>query len=173
MKTSWLRSRQRFPFYAVAAPEPQMPDPSRQPDRCHAKRRRRQSMNLHSVHTDLLQGVKSELNYLAPTRERPRTYTYDPPVGIARTTVVNDPHQVVISDARPLLSQVSLDEEGFALVRHKSATRDFYDDVEVKRVYYPEAEQLLKEITRADRVFIFDHTVRRRVPGSEDRRGAA
>jgi hypothetical protein len=130
-------------------------------------------MNLHSEQTDLLQGVKSQLNYLAPTRERPRTYTYDPPTGIARTTVVNDPRQVVISDARPLLSQVSLDEEGFALVRHKSATRDFYDDVEVKRVYYPEAEQLLKEITRADRVYIFDHTVRRRVPGSEDRRGAA
>src|SRR5262249_45548196 len=104
-------------------------------------------MNLHSVHTDLLQGVKSDLNYRAPTRERPRTYTYDPPVGVARTTVVNDPRQVVISDARPLLSQVSLDEEGFALVRHKSATRDFYDDVEVKRVYYPEAEQLLKGIT--------------------------
>jgi hypothetical protein len=127
-------------------------------------------MNLHSEHTDLLRGVESELNYLAPTRERPRTYTYDPPTGAARTTVVNDPHRVTISDARPLLSQVSLDEEGFALVRHKSSTRDFYDDEEVKRVYYPEAVQLLKELTGADRVYIFDHTVRRRAPGSEDRR---
>jgi hypothetical protein len=130
-------------------------------------------MNVHSVHTDLLRGVKSELNYLAPTRERPRTYTYDPPAGAARTTVVSEPHPIVIRDARPLLPQLSLDEEGFALVQHKSATRDFYDDEEVKRVYYPEAVQLLKGLTGADRVHIFDHTVRRRVPGSDDRRANA
>ena len=80
-------------------------------------------MNVHSLHPDLLRGVKSELNYLAPMRERPRIYTYDPPAGAARTTVVNDPHHVVISDARPLLSQLSLDEEGFAFVRHRSAAR--------------------------------------------------
>src|SRR5262249_39966622 len=98
-------------------------------------------MNVHSLHTDLLRGVKSELNYLAPTRERPRTYTNDPPAGAARTTVVNDAHQVVICDARPILSRLSLDEEGFALVRQESATRDFYDEEEVKRGYYSEAVQ--------------------------------
>src|SRR5215470_4795227 len=107
-------------------------------DGCHTRSPRSQSMNVHSLHTDLLRGVKSELNYLAPARERPRTYTYDPPAGAARTTVVNDPHQVVICDARPILSQLSLDEEGFALVRHNSATRDFYDDEQVKLVYYSE-----------------------------------
>jgi hypothetical protein len=40
----------------------------------------------------------------------------------------------------------------------------------VRAVYYPEAEEALKQATEADRVFIFDHTVRRRVPGAEDRR---
>lgn len=130
-------------------------------------------MSLQSVSTEGLPCVKAELNYLAPTRERPRTYTFDPPVGVARTTVVNDPHEVAIIDARRLLADVSLDEEGFGLVQHKSAARDFYDDEEVKRVYYPEAERLLKELTGADRVHVFDHTVRRRVPGGEDRRGDA
>jgi hypothetical protein len=128
-----------------------------------------QTMSSESARAHL-PGVKAELNYLAPTHERPRTYTYDPPSGMARTTAVNEPHQVVISDARPLLSQVSLDEDGFALVRHDSAVRDFYDDGEVKRVYYPEAIELLTGLTGADRVHVFDHTVRRRVPGSEDRR---
>lgn len=130
-------------------------------------------MSLQSVSTEGLPWVKAELNYLAPTRQRPRTYTFDPPVGVARTTVVNDPHEVAIIDARRLLADVSLDEEGFGLVQHKSAVRDFYDDEEVKRVYYPEAERLLKELTGADRVHVFDHTVRRRVPGGEDRRGDA
>src|SRR5262249_12236953 len=97
------------------------------------------SMNVHSEHSDFLRGVKSELNSPAATAERPPTYTYDPPAGAERTTVVNDPQPVVIRDARPILPQLSLDEEGFALVRHKSATGDFYDDEEVKRVYYAEA----------------------------------
>jgi hypothetical protein len=113
--------------------------------------------------------IKAELNYLAPTRAKPRTYTYDPPAGEPRTTTINEPHSVRISDARPILSEVSLDEEGFGLVQHKSAVRDFYDEDEVRGVYYPEAERILKEATGADRVHIFDHTVRRRIAGAEDR----
>lgn len=130
-------------------------------------------MSLQSATLEAQRSVKAELNYLAPTTERPRTYTYDPPDGVARTTTVNEPHWVDISDARSILSGVSLDEEGFGLVQHSSAVRNFYDDEEVKRVYYPEAEQILKELTGADRVHIFDHTVRRRIPGSEDRRADA
>lgn len=130
-------------------------------------------MSLQSATLEAQRSVKAELNYLAPTTERPRTYTYDPPDGVARTTTVNEPHWVDISDARSILSGVSLDEEGFGLVQHSSAVRNFYDEEEVKRVYYPEAEQILKELTGADRVHIFDHTVRRRIPGSEDRRADA
>ena len=66
-------------------------------------------------------------------------------------------------------SKVSLDQEGFDVLRHGSAVRDFYDEDEVRNVYYPEAERLLKEATGASRVFIFDHTVRRRVRGADDR----
>jgi hypothetical protein len=120
-----------------------------------------------------LTGVRSEMNYLARTAGRPRTYTFDPPPGIPRTTVVNEPHIVLISDARPVLRNVSLDEEGFGLVHHESTVRDFHSEQEVTSVYYPEAENILKQATGADRVFIFDHTVRRRIPGSEDRRAEA
>ena len=130
-------------------------------------------MSLQSATEDVLPWVKAELNYLAPTRERPQTYTFDPPAGAPRTTIVNEPHQVTIIDVRRIFADLTLDQEGFGLVQHKSAVRDFYDDAEVERVYYPEAERLLKELTGADRVHIFDHTVRRRVPGGEDRRGDA
>jgi len=130
-------------------------------------------MSLQSAAIETLPWINAELNYLLPTNDRPRTYTYDPPAGVPRTTTVNEPHRVQVSDARPILSEVSLDEEGFGLIRHRSAVRDFYDDEEVKRVYYREAEQLLKDLTGADRVYVFDHTVRRRVPGGEDRRGDA
>src|SRR5262249_56336099 len=35
--------------------------------------------------------------------------------------------------------------------------------------YYPEAEQIVKQVTGASRVFIFDHLQRRRVTGLKDR----
>jgi hypothetical protein len=118
---------------------------------------------------DVLPWVKAELNYLAPTTERPRTYAYLPPEDTPPSTALPEPHTVVVSDLRPILDEVSLDREGFDLVHHRSAVRDFYDEEEVKRVYYPEVERLLKEVTGADRVLVFDTTVRRRVPGMLDR----
>jgi hypothetical protein len=127
-------------------------------------------MNVAVPSTKILSSVRAELNYMAPSGERPRTYTYDPPPGVPRTTLVNAPHAVQISDARPILHDVSLDEQGFDLVRHRSGVASFYAEDEVTRVYYPEAERLLKEATGAKRVLIFDHTVRRRIAGTEDRR---
>jgi hypothetical protein len=114
--------------------------------------------------------VEAVLNYLAPTGERPRSYAYEPPPNVPRTTAVNVAFKVPIRNARPIASELTLDQHGFELVEHRSAVRDFYDDEEVKRVYYPEAERLLKNATGASRVFFFDHTTRRRVPGSADRR---
>jgi len=117
-----------------------------------------------------LPSLEVELNYLAPTKERPRTYTYDPPTNVPRTTAVNVSFKVPLQDARPIASLLTLEKHGFSLLGHRSAVRNFYDDEEVKKVYYPETENLLKRLTGASRVFIFDHTTRRRVPDAEDRR---
>jgi hypothetical protein len=118
-----------------------------------------------------VQAVEADLNYLAPMVERPRNYAYEPPAGIPRSNTVTETHHVAISNARSLLSSLSLDEAGFAVVRRRSAVRDFFDDREVRETYYPEAEALLADATGADRVFVFDHIARRHVPGSDDRRG--
>ena len=80
-----------------------------------------------------------------------------------------EPHVMQIHDLRPIQSELSLDVQGFALKEQRSAVRDFWDDDEVRRVYYPEAEAFLKEVTGASRVFIFDHLQRRRVDGAKDR----
>jgi hypothetical protein len=115
--------------------------------------------------------VTADLNYLAPPLDRPRTYTFEPPSGEPKSNIVPEPHSLAIHDIRPISETVSLDLEGFALVRQKSSVKDFYDEDEIKNVYYPEAERLIKAATGADRVFIFDHTVRKRVQGVADRDG--
>ena len=38
--------------------------------------------------------------------------------------------------------------------------QNFFDDDEIKRVYYPEMEALIKAESGAKRVVVFDHTLR-------------
>ncbi len=118
---------------------------------------------------DRLPYVEAELNYLAPMTERPRYYAYDPEPGEPRSNLEPEPHLMHIHDLRPISTELDLDVQGFALVEQRSAVRDFWDDDEVRRVYYPEAERIIKQQTGASRVFIFDHLQRRRVPDLEDR----
>ena len=67
---------------------------------------------------------------------------------------------VSIADGRPLVDRLSLDGEGFELWPHDTTVSSFYDDDEVRKVYYPEVDRLVKAATGASRVVIFDHTVR-------------
>jgi hypothetical protein len=128
-----------------------------------------QAMTLARDAIDDLPHVEGVLNYLAPTAEKPMNLAYDPPPGVPRSTGVAEPHRLPIHDLRPVAARLSLDVEGLALVEHKSAVHDFYDEDELRRVYYPEAERLVADVTGAARVLVFDHTVRRRVWGGVDR----
>jgi hypothetical protein len=128
-------------------------------------------MGLQNEKIAALSFVTADLNYLAPALDRPRTYTFEPPSGEPRSNIVPEPHSLPIHDVRPISETVSLDREGFTLVRQNSSVKDFYDEDEVRSVYYPEAERLITTATGADRVFIFDHTVRKRVQGAADRDG--
>ena len=129
-------------------------------------------MGLQQIKIESLPFVKAELNYLAPTAGKPRTYAFDPPPGEPKSTALPEPHVLPIFDGRLVAKNFSLDREGFELVRHPTVVRNFYDDAEVTRIYYPVVEAFLAATLRADRVLIFDHTVRRRVEGAPDIRGA-
>src|SRR5258706_11517093 len=123
------------------------------------------AMGLQETKIESLPFVTAELNYLAPTPGKPRTYAFDPPPGEPKSTVLPETRQVPIFDARPIAENISVDREGFALVRHPTRVRDFHDDREITSVYYPAAEAFIRATLKADRVVIFDHTVRRRVEG--------
>ena len=101
-------------------------------------------MGLQNETIRALSSVTADLNYLAPLAERPRTYAYDLPAGEPRTNTVPEPHLLPIHDARAINGIVSLDTTGFSLVKHQSRVHNFYDDDEVRTIYYPEAEALLK-----------------------------
>ncbi|HTT74761.1 MAG TPA: CmcJ/NvfI family oxidoreductase [Candidatus Binataceae bacterium] len=119
-----------------------------------------------------IEGVSARLNYLAEAIPKPVNYAYDPPAGVPRSSGKHVAHNVVIRNGRELLSKLSLDTNGFVLTEYETAVKDFYDPDEVKSVYYPEAERLIKRETGAERVVIFDHVVRNPVLAERGEKGA-
>jgi hypothetical protein len=111
--------------------------------------------------------VTATLHYLKRGTEKPVRYAMEPPPGLPSWNGIDDPHDVRIEDARGREAEFSLDTNGFALLQAPSQVQDFYSPAEVKSVYYPEVERLLRDTLGAYRVFVFDHGVRNaRRPGA-------
>ena len=104
--------------------------------------------------------VETTLNYLVDRTEKPVTYMYTPPPGTPPRTGQYAPYPMSIFDGRAILPQISLDTYGFVLTHHETKVANFYDEDEVRAVYYAEVEQLVKEVTGAVKVLVFDHNVR-------------
>jgi hypothetical protein len=108
----------------------------------------------------------AELNYLVPSGQKPVTYTFEPPPGVPRQSGRFEARRVNIANARASGARPNIDREGYALVEAPTEIEDFWDQDQVRARYYPEAERLLKTAIGAHKVFVFDHTLRRRVgPG--------
>jgi hypothetical protein len=127
------------------------------------------SENQSAASPDHVVGV---LNYLADRSDEPVTYTYQPPPGVAARSGNYAKYPVAIHNARAVLSQLSLDRQGFAVAWQETAVANFYDETEVRAVYYPEVERLVKEFTGAVNVHVFDHSVRCRPMAKRRENGA-
>jgi hypothetical protein len=108
----------------------------------------------------LLSSVSAPLNFIRPGATRPHNYQYEPPEGIARINGDYAEQMVSIADGRPLRGALSLDVQGFELLHSPTLARDLYDAAELESVYRPEVEQLVGSVTGADKVVVFDHTIR-------------
>ncbi|HWV41369.1 CmcJ/NvfI family oxidoreductase [Pseudorhodoplanes sp.] len=75
-----------------------------------------------------------------------------------RTLGTLDPRSVVIRNGRR--RETTLDGEGFMLVWHETEVADFYDETQIRDVYYPEVIDLIQRQSGAKRVVVFDHTLR-------------
>jgi hypothetical protein len=111
--------------------------------------------------------LKAEIRYTADTGETLVNETFGPNNIRRRTSGTEDLHVVAIEDGRSA-GELSLDRNGFVLVEHRTAVKDFYAE-DLKAVYYPEVEALIRKVSGARRVVVFDHTLR---SGSETEREA-
>ena len=105
--------------------------------------------------------IEATLNYFVDTGTRPVTMVGAPGGSDVRSGGGGaDPHRVVLRNGRPYADSFALERDGFRFVRHDTEVRDFYDEEEIRRVYYPEMEALVKAESGARRVVVFDHTLR-------------
>jgi hypothetical protein len=89
--------------------------------------------------------VRAEIPYTADTGETLVNETFGPNNIRRRSSGTLEWHAVDVQDGRPLAGTLSLDRNGFLLVRHETAVRDFFDPHEIESVYYPEVAALIRE----------------------------
>ena len=90
-----------------------------------------------------------------------RAYQYvdvDPPTGEKARNFELEAKSVVIENIRGKEDSASLDSTGFQFYKHTSKLTTFDNDEEIRRVYFPESIELIKKLTGASRVEIFDHS---------------
>ncbi len=104
--------------------------------------------------------VEAVLNYAVDTGTKPITHTAEPGSTPVLRTGKQEPRRTTIYNGRSAAGGFSLEREGFVLVRHDTGVADFYDEAQVRSVYYPEVDALVKRESGASRVVIFDHTLR-------------
>ncbi len=128
---------------------------------------------MNAVAIEISSTVQAGLQYVQPASEKPRSLEFEPPPGIPRTTAVYREHIVDIQDVRPIAAGLSLEREGFQLLTAPTRLKGFDDEDAIRTQYHAETISLLQEVTGASRVVVFDHTIRRRVPGATDRSSGA
>jgi hypothetical protein len=115
------------------------------------------SQNPHRIRATIRYVVKGESAIFYPAD---REKSYWPP----------DDHEMTVTDARPLRKELSVAANGFTLLQHRSAVRDFFDPAQIEQVLVPEVTELAKQINGAARVLAFGPVARTDDPASRQGR---
>ena len=104
--------------------------------------------------------IEASLIYLATGADKLVTTVAAPGGRDERSGGGSETHRVTMHNGRPLADRFEFEREGFRFVDHHTKVADFFDETQVRRVYYPECEALIRQESGARRVVVFDHTLR-------------
>lgn len=105
--------------------------------------------------------VKSTLFYFVPPADGSKPYIHinaDPATGERAKNYTQEHYAVDIENLRGKEDSVTLDTAGFQFFKAPAKHTSFSSDAEVEAEYYPESIELLKKLTGASRVVLFDHS---------------
>jgi hypothetical protein len=104
--------------------------------------------------------IEATLNYITDDGGKVFTIVATPGGSDGRFGGTSDPRRVLIHNGRTHAQDFALERNGFRFVHHDTKVANFYNEDEIKRVYYPEMVELIKAESSAKRVVVFDHTLR-------------
>lgn len=104
--------------------------------------------------------ITAHIPYTVDTGEPLVNETFGPNNIKRRTQGASERRPMPVHDGRALAAELALEKNGFVLVDHATQVEDFFDEQQLKSVYYPEVERLIRQVSGAVRVVIFDHTLR-------------
>jgi hypothetical protein len=108
----------------------------------------------------MIETITAEIPYTLPTDEKLVNESFGPKNIHGRRTGTVELKKMTVHNGRLLAGQLSLENQGLVFVQHKTQVTDFFDEEQVKSIYYPEIEELIKRESGASRVVIFDHALR-------------
>lgn len=109
--------------------------------------------------------IVAAMGYLKHSPGKPLIYMYEPPRGIEQQNCEFEMVSMPITDARHLAHQPKIDVDGFELWEAPTEVVDFRNAQEVASQYYAEAADLVRGVTGAAEVIVFDHQIRQREAG--------
>src|SRR5262249_51452875 len=103
--------------------------------------------------------VTAELVYTIDTGVKPVNETFGANDLQRRDTGETERRPMRIRNGR-VATGLSFEDGGFVLVDHARAVANFYDKPRLPADYYPEVEALVKQVSGATRVLVFDYPLR-------------
>lgn len=103
----------------------------------------------------------AKLIYYVPPKDNSKPFisvSVDSVTGERNKNYGEETRSVVIEDLRGKEETASLDKTGFQYYKRAAKHTGFKDNEEIEREYYPESVELIKELTGASRVVLFDHS---------------
>ena len=94
--------------------------------------------------SDKAHNIYADFNYY------PQDHPIPEPVNVLKPSSFlkepKDTRRMFVQDIRGNEKSYNLDQNGFEIVRHLTEEKDFLDDDEIQKVYYPEIEELVKRV---------------------------
>lgn len=107
-----------------------------------------------------IQYISAELAFITESGPSATTYIYPKSSGKKLKRPFHKKKRVKVHDARLLQEPPRLEINGFQLLYAPTQITNLYDESDVVERYYIEAADLVKSVTGAIEVFVFDHTYR-------------
>ena len=126
------------------------------------------SLSIAAVELSNTMNTTSTTNFLQRDAlyevEKPYSLRFTPPSAFPPSNIKLTNRNIIINDVRSRSEPLEFSRHGFQLLPFQSQLpyAQFDDDDAVKRIYLREVANLIKEFLGAQKVQIFEHTVRKR-----------